>query len=58
MNTWYTIEWIYKREDGLYGSESTRLETKEEVDAFVEKIKTNPYKKVQECWVSKIEKII
>lgn len=58
MNTWYTVEWNYKREDGLCGSETASFKTKEEVDAFIEKIKSNPYKKVLNCWVTTVEKII
>lgn len=54
----YTVEWNYEREDGLYGSETASFKAKEEVDVFVEKIKSNPYKKVLNCWITTVEKII
>lgn len=52
------VEWNWIREDGLYGSDTMEFATKEEVDAFVEKIKSNPYKKVLNCWATTFEKII
>ena len=58
MTVGYTVEWNYEREDGLCGSDRMSFQTKEEVDTFVEKIKSNPYKKVLNCWVTTVEKII
>ena len=54
----YTVEWNYEREDGLCGSDTINFQTKEEVNAFVEKIKSNPYKKILNCWITTVEKII
>ena len=58
MTVGYTVEWNYEREDGLCGSDIKSFRVKEEVDAFVEKIKSNPYKKVLNCWITTVEKII
>ena len=53
-----TVEWNWIREDGLYGSDTKNCQTKEEADAFIETIKSNPYKKVLNCWITTVEKII
>ena len=47
MTLGYAVEWNYEREDGLCGSDKMNFQTKEEVDAFVEEIKSNPYKMLQ-----------
>ena len=58
MRKWYSVEWSYKREDGLIGSDSRNYLTIDEVDKLVESIKTNPYRTVLECWVIETKKII
>ena len=58
MTLGYAVEWNYEREDGRCGSDKMNFQTKEEVDAFVEEIKSNPYKKVLNCWIITVEKII
>ena len=58
MRKWYSVEWSYEREDGFIGSDSRSYLTIDEVDKLVESIKTNPYRKVLECWVIETKKII
>ena len=58
MTLGITLEWNWIREDGLYGSDIAYFQTKEEVDAFVKQITSNPYKKVLNCWITTVEKII
>ena len=58
MTLGYAVEWNYEREDGFCGSDKVNFQTKEEVDAFVEEIKSNPCKKVLNCWIITVEKII